>query len=65
LQIGQVYDQKSNRTYELSAPMKNFDTEQGVSFRRLMGWLFIGSLTILLLCGVSFLVRWKRRNALS
>lgn len=62
LQVGKVYDQDANRTYQMRDKLARFDDERGLSRRRLFGWLFIVSLTALVVALCMAVLKWKQKR---
>lgn len=63
---GKLYDQDANVVYRIGPEgEKMVDrrfTDPNESRNRLVGWLFVASLTLLLLLGLGALVRWQRQR---
>lgn len=63
--VGRVYDMNTDRRYELNARLSNFNAEQGLSSRRIIGWVFLASVVTITLSIFLLLVRWQQKKAYS
>lgn len=65
----QVFDQDRRTVYKVGENNEKFEDKEMVRLMKLnrlpmaIGWLFIGSMTTLLLLGLAAFIRWRRRDS--